>query len=163
MFNYESQRPIIQLNEEQQTKAQTLDYILIHISKSKNIDDFIKYLSDFNYQQNFIKTLLVLVYSDIEWNMNEIFKKSHNHMSIDIDQMNRLIISITMNYTNKYHESLFLHACLNKEILTNKNWRILYSKLLIMYAEGLLNQKVCKIYYQTLQSWVNFTMLQVRD
>jgi hypothetical protein len=163
MSNNKSQQSIIQLNEEQETKAQTLDYILIHISKSRNIDDFIKYLSDFNYQQNFIETLLVLVYSDIEWNMHEIFKTTHNEMFIDIHQMNQLIISITASYINKYYESIFLIACLNKEILTNKNWRILYSKLLIMYAEGLLNQKVCKIYYQTLQSWVNFTMLQVRD
>lgn len=163
---------LIQLTEKQTKIAQSIEYILMHIARASNIDDFMQHickyddLSDaFDRRQNFLMFIKCIIYNkNYEWDIQKIFKYSNKETKYSIE----IIISeldLEINKSQQHwtttEESYLMIIMLDKKILSDSHLRNFYSKLLVMYFEKMLTLNVSKIYYDILQPWINISTICV--
>lgn len=147
----------MQLTKDQQIKADNTSYLLMRLVNTVNFDDFITCLETKNNYHKFLMTIRFLIYEDYNWNIEDIILLGPNKVFyLRISSLNTLINFVSQQKIKSNNPCKFIHSFINKQILSQVYHRDTLSSLLIIYFEDEINDEICAMYYDALQSWINW-------
>jgi len=157
----------IELEENQQKKANSIYYILTNIARADNIHKFIEYFNDIKKCEEFLFFVKSLVYNEnYDCDLLDIFEYLNKTdpkytIIINISNLTKEIKRCMQLFDNSDDQSYLCSIMLNKQIISDQELRIFYSSILVKYFENLLLSQDNLKYYNYLQSRVNILAINI--